>query len=485
MNDQSPPAQGAGPELEPDGPLAKQPVLGDWQGIAGALLVAATGAIIVGEFGFHALAGNIAALLVVSFALLQLRRLSFSVLILAAAGFAFLVFGFLTRSDMIPLIESVAVRSAWVVAVFVSLLSLRSAVNDIPGIVRSGLYLVSQPPGRRYAALTLGSQLFSHILQYGAVTLLGGLVTNITGREPEGWLRRARERRMLLAIQRGFIATLCWSPVAFPMIISTAVVPGSDWIGSVPGALGTSVLIMGIGWFLDSLFKPQVPAARPMAVLGAATDLLPLALLLGALFAGAAAIVLTTGMSTSVAVLVMVPLMALVIVLVRAGGSVGHMASAAGGWVDQFARNELPLFSAESMLVIAATFTGLLSVELLGPVIETVALPAMPGWLILAMVVWWMPAAGQVGLHPILAASLVGGLFPQPAQYGLTPDQLVVAITGGWALSGATSPFTAVTALVARLGRVSAYTVGWRWNGLFLLCTGIAVSLWAAFNPVS
>lgn len=485
MNDPSPPAQGAGSALEPAKPEAPPPWSHDWQGIAGALLVGATGAIIVGEFGFHALAGNIAALLVAAFALLQLRRLTFSVLILAAAGFAFLAFGFLTRSDMIPLIESVAVRSAWVVAVFVSLLSLRSAVNDIPGIVRSGLYLVSQPPGRRYAALTLGSQLFSHILQYGAVTLLGGLVTNITAREPEGWLRRARERRMLLAIQRGFVATLCWSPVAFPMIISTAVVPGSDWIGSVPGALGTSVLIMGIGWFLDSLFKPQVAAARPMAVLGTATDLLPLALLLGALFAGTAAIVLATGISTSVAVLVMVPFMALVIVLVRAGGSVGHRASAAGSWVDRFARDELPLFSSESMLVIAATFTGLLSVELLGPVIETLALPSMPGWLVLVMVVWWMPAAGQVGLHPILAASLVGGLFPQPALYGLTPDQLVVAITGGWALSGATSPFTAVTALVARLGRVSAYTVGWRWNGLFLLCTGIAVSLWAAFNPVS
>ncbi len=485
MNDPSPPAQGAGPALEPASPEAEPQPGRDWQGIAGALLVAATCAIIVGEFGFRGPAGNIAALLVAAFALLQLRRLSFSVLILAAAGLAFLVFGFLTRSDMIPLIESVAVRSAWVVAVFVSLLSLRSAVNDIPGIVRSGLYLVSQPPGRRYAALTLGSQLFSHILQYGAVTLLGGLVTNITAREPDGWLRQARERRMLLAIQRGFIATLCWSPVAFPMIISTAVVPGSDWIGSVPGALGTSVLIMGIGWFLDSLFKPQAAAPRRVAVLGAATDLLPLALLLGALFAGAAGIVLTTGMSTSVAVLVMVPVMALAIVLVRAGGTVGARGVAARRWIGQFASEELPLFSAESMLVIAATFTGLLSVELLGPVIEAVALPEMPGWLILAVVVWWMPAAGQIGLHPILAASLVGGLFPQPAQYGLTPDQLVVAITGGWALSGATSPFTAVTALVARLGRVSAYTVGWRWNGLFLLCTGVAISLWAAFNPVS
>lgn len=485
MSDQSPPALGAGPDVEQERLEAKRAFFRDGQGIAGAMLVAATCAIIAGEFLFRGLAGNIAALLVVGFTLSQLRQLTFSVLILAVAGVVFLAYGFATRSDMVAVIETVTVHTARLLAVFVSVLSLRSAVNDIPGIVRSGLYLVSQPPGRRYAALTLGSHLFSHILQYGAVTMLGGLVTKITAREPDGWIRHARERRMLLAIQRGFVATLSWSPVAFPMIISTAVVSGSDWLGSAPGAFGTCVLIMGIGWFLDSLFKPRVGATQPMAVLGGAKDLLPLAALLGALFISVAAILAATGTSTTVAVLLIVPFMALAIVLVRAGGTARHRIAASGRWVEQFARDELPALAPETMLVIVATFTGLISVELLGPFIQSIAIPTMPGWLVLVMTVWWMPAAGQLGLHPILAASLAAGLFSQPANYGLAPDQLVVAMTGGWALSGATSPFTALTTLVARLGRVSAYTVGWRWNGLFLLCNATAISLWVVFNPLT
>lgn len=473
MKHEPPPAPGAGKEGKPRSGQRFA------QAIAGTLLVSATLLVIATELGAPAWAGRVAAALVVAFVLTQLGRLSFSVMILAAAGTAFILFGLLTRSDMPALMEAALVRSTWVMAIFVSLLSLRSAVNDIPGIVRSGLYLVSQRPGRRYAALTLGSQLFSHILQYGAVTLLGGLVTGITAQEPESWVRRARERRMLLAIQRGFVSTLCWSPVAFPMIISTTVIPGSDWLGSAPGALGTSIIIMGVGWFLDALFKPEVrPAPPPMPAIGSLADLLPLAMLFVALCAGTALLVLTTGVSTSVAVLILVPAMAVGIVFVRAGGDVSQRLLAIGEWQRRFALEDAATFSAESMLVIVATFTGILSVDLIGPIVAGIDLPPVPGWLLLVLILWWMPLAGQVGLHPILAASLVGSLVHAPSEFGLQPDQVVVAMTAGWALSGATSPFTAVTLLVARLGRVSATTVGLRWNGLFLIVSGVALSLW-------
>jgi hypothetical protein len=475
------PTEGAGsnPERDTKDGASRGALWKSARGFAGLALLAATCTVIAGEFGPRETCGDIAGVLVAIFALTQIRQLGFSVLILVALGLVFLVLGFSTRSDMPAIVGAAAVRSAWVVAMFVSLLSLRSAVNDIPGIARAGRYLVSQPPGRRYAALTLGSQLFSHILQYGAVTLLGGLVTSITAREPEGWLRRSRERRMLLAIQRGFVATLCWSPVAFPMIISTTVIRGSDWLGSAFGAFGTSIVIMGTGWLLDTLFK-TTGGPPPTMVIGVAADLLPLALLLATLCIGTAAIVLLMKISISVAILVLVPLLAVAIVLARAEGGAARRSAAVGRWLRHLTTNDLPSFSAESMLVLVATFTGLLSVELLGPVVEGASLPIVPGYIVLMATVWWMPIAGQLGLHPILAASLVGTLLPQPALYGVAPNQLVVAVTAGWA----TSPFTAITALVARLGRVSTYTVGWCWNGPFLLVAGVAASLWAAFNPV-
>jgi C4-dicarboxylate transporter len=64
---------------------------------------------------------------------------------------------------------------------------------------------------------------------------------------------------------------------------------------------------------------------------------------------------------------------------------------------------------------------------------------------------------------------------------GITPATLIVAITSGWALSGATSPFTASTTLVAAIGGVSASHVGTRWNGPYALICGLALSFWIMF----
>ena len=42
-----------------------------------------------------------------------------------------------------------------------------------------------------------------------------------------------RKRRMLVAIQRGFASTLCWSPMALSMAVTLSVVPGASWPGAV------------------------------------------------------------------------------------------------------------------------------------------------------------------------------------------------------------------------------------------------------------
>ncbi|MFT7026737.1 MAG: hypothetical protein ACJAVS_000957, partial [Paracoccaceae bacterium] len=61
---------------------------------------------------------------------------------------------------------------------------------------------------------------------------------------------------------------------------------------------------------------------------------------------------------------------------------------------------------------------------------------------------------------------------------GLRPADLMVAITAGWGLAGASSPYTASTLLIGSLGGVSALKVGLGWNGPYLLVTGAALSLW-------
>ncbi|MEJ2016301.1 MAG: hypothetical protein P8X61_11950, partial [Limibacillus sp.] len=55
---------------------------------------------------------------------------------------------------------------------------------------------------------------------------------------------------------------------------------------------------------------------------------------------------------------------------------------------------------------------------------------------------------------------------------------IVLAITAGWALSGASSPYTATTLMVGAIGKVSALHVGWRWNGYYTLVSGLLLSAW-------
>ena len=61
---------------------------------------------------------------------------------------------------------------------------------------------------------------------------------------------------------------------------------------------------------------------------------------------------------------------------------------------------------------------------------------------------------------------------------GIDPAILVCAITSGWAISGATSPFTASVLLIGAFGKVSPSHVGLRWNGPYALTCGAILSLW-------
>jgi hypothetical protein len=61
---------------------------------------------------------------------------------------------------------------------------------------------------------------------------------------------------------------------------------------------------------------------------------------------------------------------------------------------------------------------------------------------------------------------------------GVSPTTVVTAITGGWALSGVTSPFTASVLLAGSLGKVPPRQAGLIWNGPYAAAMGVVLSLW-------
>lgn len=193
-----------------------------------------------------------------------------------------------------------------------------------------------------------------------------------------------------------------------------------------------------------------------------------------------------TGIRIVYVAMPVVPAVALAWVIAEERGGAPPVLRRANIW----AQSELPGYRGELVLLMMAGAIGTLGSALAAPAIAAggLDLGALPAEALLIGMVWLVPLAGQLGMNPILTVSLSAPLLPAPEALGVTPAAMVTAITAGWALSGACSPFTATTLLVGRMGGVSAWTVGWRWNGVYTVTGGVLLSAWvwlAAFGGLA
>lgn len=387
-----------------------------------------------------------------------------------------------TREDGPAALLRAAQLGATIIALFTALSALRNAAMTSSAILGCGRFLARQRPGLRYVALTAGGHLFSLILLYGSISLLGSLAAESTADEPDAAVRAQRTRRMMIAIQRGFAATLCWSPLGFSMVITATIVPGASWTAAALPCIVSAIVMLVTGWGLDAIYKPPAIARAPVAETGRWSEQLrPLLVLLGTVIAGVAALHVLTGVEVIGAVMLFVPLVALVWIRLQPPPPGLSPGAHARQRAARFVVAELPSYSNEILLLFMAGFIGSVGSFLLAPlaVDHGPDLTATPPWLIVAAMVWIIPITGQLGMNPILAVSLLVPILPAPAAMGIPPTALVAAITGGWALAGTTSPYTASVLLAAKLGGVSAMRAGLGWNGIYTLVAGAALSAWA------
>ena len=446
---------------------------------AGLLLCAITALVVCKEWGLAEWTQPLKwvltlALVSIFMVKVRLSRKAFiAVAVLIAIALA------LTDPDWLNIVIRGLETAAFIGAFFSALSTLRNVAETSPAIQRAGAFLAGQPPGRRYAALTVGGQAFALVLNYGSLQLLGALATANAKTEPNAEIRGHRMRRMLLAIQRAFISTLPWSPLSFAMAITISVIPGTSWAQALLPGLVSTCLLAGIGWAMDTVFKPHltVTAVRTKPE-GTWTTMLPLAFLLVVLVVGLVSLNWLTQVRIVGIVAVLVPTIALVWLLIQ------H-------WTDQplakaksrikvYVLEELPGYQGELTLLMMAGFIGTTGAQLFGPIVQAAGFDpsAVPAWMILVSFVWIIPLLGQIGMNPILAVTLIAPLIPSATELGVAPTAIVVAITAGWALSGASSPFTATTLLIGSFANITAHRVGLVWNGAYTLVCGCALSLW-------
>ncbi|NEK23794.1 hypothetical protein GV827_15460 [Sulfitobacter sp. JBTF-M27] len=447
--------------------------------VAGLLLCVITALVVCKEWGLADWTQSVKPVLTLALVSIFVVQVRWSRKAFIAVALLISIALAVTDSDWLGIVVRGLETAAFIGAFFAALSTLRNVAETSPAIQRAGRFLAGQPPGRRYAALTGGGQAFALLLNYGSLQLLGALATANAKTEPNEEIREHRMRRMLLAVQRAFVSTLPWSPLSFAMAITISVIPDTSWAQALLPGLVSSCLLAGIGWGLDTVFKPRL-TVTPVRTKpeGTWATMLPLAFLLVVLVLGVVSLNSLTNVRIVGIVAVLVPCIAMAWLLIQHWTD--RPFATAGSRLKTYVLRELPGYRGELTLLMMAGFIGTTGSHLFGPLVQAAGFDpsSIPAWMILVSFVWIIPLAGQIGMNPILAVTLTAPLIPGAADLGVQPTAIVVAITSGWALSGASSPFTATTLLIGSFANITAHRVGLVWNGAYTLICGCALSLW-------
>ncbi len=373
-------------------------------------------------------------------------------------------------------------RGALLIALFSVMALLGRIALSADVIHRCGQVLVHQRAGRRYLALTLGGHVMALLLNIGAMHLLGTLVDQaVKGRHGGEGPQRITRQRMLLAVQRGVGATLMWSPLTVCFALVFTVLPAQPVPAFIALGIAAALVAMAFGWWLDRRGHPG--RARPAAAV--APDPWPfagLALLVAALFAGAAILASVFETRLILGVIGAVPVIALAWLALTALTGAHSEAQrqpgrAMAGLLGDFLARVLPDQRRELGVIANAGVLAALVVLvvpegwLAGPV------AALPRPVAVAAGLWAVVLAGQVGLNPIISATIAGNALAAtaPAEAALLPA--ATALVWGWSLNLVSSPFTGAVLLTARHGFTDAPTVGRRWNLAYWLSAAAALSV--------
>ncbi len=240
-----------------------------------------------------------------------------------------------------------------------------------------------------------------------------------------------------------------------------------------------------VGWAMDRLTGPRPGTLATGFPQSSAREwvaqLYPLFALLLLVVIAASVLHFWTGIEVAGAVMSLVPVIAAIWVMVQDRPAGEGAVTRVTRWAMRFTTEELPGYRGQIVLLFMAAFIGSLGAFALVPIVRHLGidLTQVPPLVLLVGLVWLVLLTGQIGMNPILSVSLIVPLLPAPELLGLPPAALVVAITGGWALSGTTSPFTASVLLVAAFAKVPARYAGLRWSGVFSLVMGTIISAWA------
>ena len=378
-------------------------------------------------------------------------------------------------------------RFAFFATFVVALSMLRLPAYRSRLVRRCGQSMLLQPPSRRYPILSLGSALFGIILNIGVLNLFAAMIeksNTLSAAQGRAWVREARQRRMMLALLRGFSLAPLISPMGIGVAVVLSSLPQITWPQLAPYILGAAALIFMAGWAVDYFTGPHPPANKTYVT----PSLRPLAQF-SVLLIGIVALVFSIAwlleLRLPIAALLGAPTGALLwLAWQRRRLGYGGLPAAITAvhrqlpWLLSPSANEIVVLGAAGYL--GHVCVGLVDTQQLAPLLAVLdPLGTLNAVLAMLMVV----GLAQIGVNPIVTVTLLVGLLPTLGIEGLTPELIGASLMVGWALALMSSPMTASMLILSRFTGVTATRIGYRWNGRFLVAAIPLLALWFGWSP--
>ncbi|MBF0325619.1 MAG: hypothetical protein HQL42_11180 [Alphaproteobacteria bacterium] len=446
--------------------------------LATAALLAVIAASIVRAVAHSATAGIVAAAALALYLILEGAQSNGKGRVMLVLGLVASAVTLAVNPSGLSLLLKAGAEAAAIIGLFTSLGFLREAAETSGLVQRCGELMVRQPPGRRYAVLTLGAHVISLVLNFGVLSLLGVMITKGNTLEAAGGearIKDIRTRRMLSAILRGFALMTVWSPLSVSFAVVQTVVHDIAWQVLLPlqGLLAALLLVLG-GWLDRREFPPTSRRFEPQEA-GAWNPLFHLCLLIMAIVAASVGIAHLLEVRIVIGAMIVMPLAAWAWLAVQRRDP-----RAATAHLGRRVLETLPGFRNEVAMLGGAMFLGIVVAAYVPPA-ETARLLAALGLPPAALVVLLALAVmilAQFGVSQIISVTLIGGALADLAELGLPPLAVASGLMGAWALSACSTPVGAAVLTVARIGQVPVIQVARLWNGRFVLAGALLLSVW-------
>jgi len=401
------------------------------------------------------------------------------------AGTALLLCGvtWLVVRDPGAVIWTALSRGTVFAGLMTSLAFLREGASNSPLVRECGTHMIAQPPKLRYAALAIGGHLFGLILNLGALTMLSTMIMRGQTGTADARLTELRRRRALTAVLRGFGTCSTWSPMAITPTVVLSTLPMLSWSGILPYALALMAMFMLIGWIFDGfetrhLVRQLQGVAREPAPIGGWGQQVKLVALVGVILA--CVILAEWGLNASVTSAVMLATPPVGMIWMAVQSPRRRRYALLGMRLRRLALERLPRESLETVMFASSGMIGIMLASIIEPAWIIALTRPIPAVAVPVLVFWAVIAAGQIGVSPVISVVVIGGALGAPGVVAVSPYALAAALTAGWSLTVAWSPFTGSVLTVARISNVGADAIARGWNGRYSLAAAVATSLFVA-----